>query len=75
MRRNLELFRQYICLDMMMRGINTLLWPYVAIALMDEFGELCIGCEGIVCGEILDMYRFVVEFVRKNCPKLIFEDI
>ena len=75
MRRNLELFGHYLCMDMMMRGINTLLWPYTAIALMDEFGELCIGCEGVVCGETIDMYGFVCSFIRESCPNLIFEDV
>ncbi len=36
MRRNFELFGGYICLDMMKRGLNTLLWPYVAVTMYDE---------------------------------------
>ncbi len=42
---------------------------------MDEFGKLCIGAEGIMCGETAEMYRFVVEFVRKNFPNLSLEDV
>ena len=68
MRRNLELFGSYMCFDMMMRGINTLLFPYAAITLMDEFGELCLGCEGMVCGETYEMYSFIVQFVARECP-------
>ena len=68
MRRNIELFGSYMSFDMMMRGINTLLWPYVALSLMDEFGELCIGCEGIVCGEHEEMYSFMIQFIAKSCP-------
>ena len=55
MRRNLELFGTYLCFDMMKSVFNTLLRPYVAVALLDEFNELCIGCEGIVCGKTDDM--------------------
>jgi len=47
MRRNFELFGGYICLDMMKRGLNTLLWPYCAVVMYDEHMKICIGCEGI----------------------------
>ncbi len=75
MRRNNELFYRYMCFDVMKRGINTLLWPYVLLALCDEFGELCVGCKGIVCGEVNDMYQFMVDFIQKACPKLKLEDV
>ncbi|KAL7533759.1 hypothetical protein ACHAXR_009974 [Thalassiosira sp. AJA248-18] len=52
--RNLELYGWYLCFDMMKRGINTLLWPYVAVTMTDDLNELCLGCEGIVCGERLE---------------------
>ncbi len=42
---------------------------------MDEFGRLCIGCEGIVIGETIDMYWFVVKFIKKHCPGLPFESV
>ncbi len=60
---------------MMMHGINSLLWPYFGITLMDEFGKLCLGCEKIVCGETNKMYQFVVNFMKKNCPGLSFDDV
>ena len=60
---------------MMMRGIITLLWPYVTVALMYELGKMCLGCEGIVCGETKEMYRFVVNFIRKKCPALNLKDV
>ena len=75
MRRNLELFGSFLCFDMMMRGINTLFWPYVGIALMDEFGKLCLGCEGIVFEETSEMYQFVVSFIMKHCPGLLMDDV
>ncbi len=68
---NLELFGSYICLYIMMKGLHKLLWLYVAVALIDEFNKLCIGAEGIRCGETVEMYCFVVE----NCPNLSFEDV
>ena len=60
---------------MMMRGITILLWPYVAVALMDKLGKLCLGCEGIVCRETKEMYRFVVNFIQKKCPALNLKDV
>ena len=51
MRRNFELYGDYISLDMMKRGLNTLLWPYIGVAMYDNMKKLCIACEGILCGE------------------------
>ena len=75
MRRNWELFGDYICLDMMKRGLNTLLWPYVAVTLYDETGGLCVACEGIVCGERIDMYKFVADFIGENAPGRSKEEV
>lgn len=68
MRRNFELFGGYICLDMMKRGLNTLLWPYVAVTMYDENMKLCLACEGILCGERVDMYQFVADFLGESAP-------
>jgi len=67
-RRNYELFGDYICFDMMKRGLNTLLWPYSGIALLDETNQLCVCLEGFVCGERFDMYRGMADFLRKHAP-------
>ena len=75
MRRNIKLFGKFQCYDMMMRGIDKLFWPYVSLALYNELGKLCLGCEGIVCGETLEMYVAVANFVHDNCPKLPKEDV
>ena len=75
MRRNWELFGDYICLDMMKRGLNTLLWPYFAVTLYDETGGLCVACEGIVCGERIDMYKFVADFIGESAPGRSKEDV
>ncbi len=42
---------------------------------MDEFGYLFIGEKGIVCDETVEMYRFVINFMRKKCPNLYLEDV
>jgi hypothetical protein len=69
MRRNFELFGGYICLDMMKRGINKLLWPYTAIAMYDEDRRVCLACEGFLCGERFDMYQFTSQFLAENSAK------
>ena len=68
MRSNFELFGDFIGLDMMKRGINTLLWPYFSMAMYDEMKKVCIGCEGILCGEREDMYQFACNFMAVNAP-------
>jgi len=68
MRRNFELYGSYLSLDMMKRGINTLLWPYSAVAMYDDNMNICIACEGILCGERLDMYQFLALFLSENSP-------
>ena len=75
MRRNFELFGGYICLDMMMRGINTLSWPYVAAAMYDDDDKLVIGCEGILCGETVDMYRCLSTFLSDFSPRRSLADV
>ena len=68
MRRNFELFGSFISLDMMKRGINKLLFPYTAVTMLDESNKICIACEGIVVGELEDMYKAQAEFLRKFAP-------
>ena len=68
MRRNYELFGSFICMDMMKRAINTLLWPYTAVTMLDEMKKICVGCEGIVCGERQDMYCAQARFLEEYAP-------
>ena len=67
-RRNFEHFGGYISLDMMKRGLNTLLWPYIAVSMYDKDMKLCIACEGILCGERVDMYKLVADFLADSAP-------
>ena len=68
MRRNFELFGDYISLDMMKRALNILLWPYTAVCMYDDARKLCLGCEGVLCGERMDMYEFMCQFLGKSSP-------
>jgi hypothetical protein len=42
MRRNFELFGNFIGLDMMKQGISTLLWPYFAVRMYAEMSKIQI---------------------------------
>jgi hypothetical protein len=75
MRRNFELFGDFVGLDMMKRGINTLLWPYFSLAMYDEMKKVCIGCEGILCGEREDMYQFACNFMKVHSPGRLLSDV
>ena len=75
MRRNFELFGDVIGLDMMKRGLNKLLWPYAGVAMYDENKQLCLACEGVLCGERFDMYKFIADFLRTSTPKRTLEDV
>jgi len=68
MRANFEKFGMYISLEMMKRGINTLLWPYVAVAMYNEFRKICICVEGFLVGELRSMYLFISNFLDKYSP-------
>jgi len=68
MRKNFELFGDYLCFDMMKRGLNTLLWPYCAVTMFNEMNKMCIACEGILCGERDDMYSFTANFLKEKAP-------
>ena len=75
MRRNYELFGSYISLNMTKRGINNPLWPYTSVTIYDEMMNLCLACEGIVCGEILDMYQFISSFLVDHSPGRRLPDV
>ena len=75
MRRNFELFGSSICLDMMKRGISTLLWPYTAVVMHDDANHICVACEGIVCGERFDMYKAHASFLARYAPSLPLQSV
>ena len=51
-----------------MRGINTWLWPYMAIAMYNELDKVCIACEAIMLSERALAYTFLVSFLFKHAP-------
>ena len=75
MRRNFELFWVYLSLDMMKCGLNTLLWPYVAVFMYDKNKKLCIAYDGILCREQVDMYKFVADFLAESATGCLFWSI
>ena len=75
MRRNFELFGSSICLDMMKRGINTLLWPYTAVVMHDEANHICVACEGIVCDERFNMYKTQTSYLARYAPGLPLQTV
>ena len=70
MRRNFELNGDYISLDMMKRSLNKLLWPYTAVTIHNDTNHICIGLEGLVCGERFDMYLAQTNFLKKILSRL-----
>ena len=64
MRSNFERHGGYISLDTMKREIN----PYMFIVMYNEYKIMCLGWEGIMCGERVDKYKFMCNFSIKNTP-------
>ena len=75
MRDNFERFGGYISMDAMMRPINDMKWPYVSISMFNELNSVCVGCEGIVCGERVEAYNAMLNFVLENTNKRTRHDI
>ena len=65
----------FIGMDMMKRGINTLLWPYFLVTMYDEMSKICIACEGILCGEREDMYQFACDFLGAASPTRLLSEV
>ena len=63
MRDSFERFGGFICLDVMKRGINILLWLYLAVAMNNDLEQICVGCNAIVSAERKEAFDFVVKFI------------
>ena len=59
----------------MMRPINDMKWPYVSISMFNELNSVCVACEGIICGERVEAYNAMVQFVLDNTNKRSRHDI
>ena len=75
MRDNFERFGGYLSMDAMLRPINEMEWPYMSISMYNELNSVCVACEGIVCGERLEAYKAMIDFVIENNTKRNRSDI
>ena len=75
MRSNMERFGSYLCLDTMKRELNTLKWPYFAVALNNELGHVCVGCEGLMIEERTEAYSFLLDSCFQMCPNRKKDDV
>ena len=73
MRENFRRFGSSISLDAMKRGINTYLWNYFAVVMINDVNSNCLATEGRIVAEREDAYKFIIEStismgleVRKN---------
>ena len=69
MRDNFKSFGGYTSIDAMMRPINDIKWLYVSISMFNELNSVCVACEGIVCGERVEAYNAMLQFVLDNTTK------
>ena len=65
MRDNFERFGGFICLDVMKRGINKLLWPYSAVAMYNDLEQVCSGYELILVVDWFETINYLTDFVNK----------
>jgi len=63
---NFNRYGHYISTDALKWDINTFLWNYVAIALINEIGKLYLGAKGIICSERLQGYAQMIFFTLKH---------
>ena len=75
MRDNFERFGGFISMDAMKRHLTDIDWPYMSISMHNELNSVCLACEGIVCGERVEAYNAMVQFVLRHNTKRKREDI
>ena len=75
MRDNFERFGGYLSMDVMLRPINEMEWPCMSITMYNELNSICIACERIICGEGLEAYKAMIDFVLQNKTKRTRSDI
>ena len=59
----------------MKRGINKLLWPYLAVTLLNDLNKVCVACESIMMAERDQAHIAVMDFVIKSAPKRTRENV
>ena len=75
MRDNFERFGGFFSTDAMLRPINEMEWPYMSISMYNELNSVCVACEGIFCGERVEAYKAMVDFILDNNKKRTRNDI
>ena len=80
-RADFELYGCQIHLDFMMRKMNSYLWPYISVVVVDANGSPRCALEGIACTERVGAYVFAVKVVSEMTPgrksvdvKVVFAD-
>ena len=53
-------------MDVMLRPINEMEWPYMLKSMYNELNSVCVACEGIVCGERVEAYKAMVDLQEKH---------
>ena len=61
MRENFRIFGSFISLDAMKRGINTFLWHYFAVVMVNNVNCNCLATEGMIVAEREDAYNFIIQ--------------
>ena len=66
---NFERFGGFISMDAMKRNLTNLDWSYMSISKYNDLNSVCLACEGIVCGERIEAYNAMVQFVINHNNK------
>ena len=81
MRSNFERFSSFVCLNAMKRTTNVHMWPYIAIAVMDDMKRTSVVCESFMVEKRHESYVFILQSifmmaprVSKHSVKVIFGD-
>ena len=61
MRENFRRYGSYICLDAMKRGINSFLWHYFGVVMINDVNANCLAAEGMIVAEREDAYNFIIQ--------------
>ncbi len=63
-----ELYGCQLHLDFMMRRMNSYLWPYISVVVVDANGSPRCALEGIACSERVPAYIFAVRALLEMSP-------
>lgn len=72
-RETVQRYGQVMWLDGKWGGGNTLRWPTMAMAVLNEELRLCIAANAFVCAETSDAYKCVIFYFCKVCVSKFVE--